>query len=242
MMSSNLSNNQQGRLLKVLSYNIHRSIGISRRKNISKVASVIREIDPDIVALQEVENIPSDFPESEQLSFLAAQTGLKAVPGPTLIKTDGDYGNAILSRLPILEIRHHDISYPRKEPRGALDVDLSLGNGKLRVISTHLGLKAAERRFQADRLKQEVFESEVKPVVLMGDMNEWLPNGRSIRFFHNYFGSTPLLRTFPAIFPIFPLDRIFVSPNKALIKIQTFRSSKSLTASDHLPLLAILKI
>ncbi len=241
-MSSNSSDSQKDRLLRILSYNIHRSIGISRRKNINKVASVISEIDPDIVALQEVENIPGGFAESEQLSFLAAQTGLKAVPGPTLVKGDGDYGNAILSRLPILEVRRHDISYPGEEPRGALDVDLSLGEDKLRVIATHLGLKAAERRFQADRLKQVILESEVKPVILMGDINEWLPMGESIRFFHTYFGRTPLLRTFPAIFPIFPLDRIFVSPNQTLNKIQTIRSFKSLIASDHLPLLATLKI
>jgi len=76
----------------------------------------------------------------------------------------------------------------------------------------------------------------------MGDMNEWLAMGKTIGFFQNYFGRTPARRTFPAIFPLFPLDRIFVSPDSLLKKIETIGTFQARLASDHLPLLAVLEL
>ncbi|MBN2426794.1 MAG: endonuclease/exonuclease/phosphatase family protein [Deltaproteobacteria bacterium] len=242
-MTADISSQSSGNLLfRVLSYNIHRGIGFSRRKNIARIAAIIRDINPDIVALQEVENIPTGSPDSEQLAFLAAQTGLKAIPGPTLLSRKGDYGNAVLSRVPVQEVRRHDISYSGKEPRGLIDIELAPDWGHLRILATHLGLKADERRYQANLLESILSGSKTKPVILMGDMNEWMPTGRSTRFLQNFFGRSPFLRTFPALLPIFALDRIFVSPNNIMLNLQTVTSFQARIASDHLPILATIKI
>jgi endonuclease/exonuclease/phosphatase family metal-dependent hydrolase len=228
--------------LKVLSYNIHRGIGLSRSKKIDRIAAVLRTVQPDIVALQEVENIRTAAPDSEQLAYLAAQTGMTPIPGPTLLKKEGDYGNAVLTRLPIRDVRRHDISYSGTEPRGLIDVELNPPLGTLRILATHLGLKANERRYQIDILKSIILVSRVKPVILMGDMNEWLPRGRVSRFFRENFGPSPCLRTFPALLPIFPLDRIMAAPSQALINLKAINSLQARIASDHLPVLATIEI
>lgn len=242
MTESNHRDRIKTQSIKLLSYNIHRCTGLCRKQNIGRIASVIRDLQPDIVALQEVENHLGSRPESKQLSFLARRTGLTPVAGPTLFRENSDYGNAILARLPIQSIRRHDLSFSNKEPRGAIDVELSLCDKTLRVIGTHLGLKSGERHFQLNRLKNILRTSDTRPVILMGDMNEWFPFGESVRFFHSYFGASPLRRTFPAIFPIFPLDRIFISPNRLLRNVQAVRNLQARIASDHLPLLATLEL
>jgi endonuclease/exonuclease/phosphatase family metal-dependent hydrolase len=228
--------------LKVLSYNIHRGIGFNRRKKVDRIAAVLRTIQPDIVALQEVENARAAAPDSEQLAYLAAQTGMTPIPGPTLFKKEGDYGNAVLTRLPIREVRRHDISFSGREPRGLIDVELNPPLGSLRILTTHLGLKTDERRYQIDLLKSIILISQVKPVLLMGDMNEWLPRGRVGRFFREHFGHSPSPRTFPALLPIFPLDRILAAPGQALVHVEAVTSFQARIASDHLPVLATIEI
>jgi len=114
----------------------------------------------------------------------------------------------------------------------------AFGGEVVRVIVTHLGLSPAERRFQVRKLLTALSEQRTGTVIVLSDFNEWLPTGRSLRWIHTHLGKTALVRTFPARFPIFALDRIWVSPPASLRQLCCVRTPLSRLASDHLPLKA----
>ncbi|MBS1189761.1 MAG: hypothetical protein H6R10_1553 [Rhodocyclaceae bacterium] len=226
--------------LRIASYNIHRCVGTDGRSSAARVARVIEEIGCDTVGLQEVDNQPGPGHDSMQLDFLADTTGMSAVAGHTIVRHEGLYGNALLTRRPILDVRLHELSFGRREPRGALQVDLDVAGRRVRVFVTHLGLKPAERRYQVQKmlvLLQRFPEDE--PVVVLGDINEWLPMGRPLRWLHGMLGYAPAERSFPARFPMFALDRVWVRPRETLLAFGTHRSAMAAAASDHLPVMAI---
>jgi len=175
------------------------------------------------------------------LEDLAARLGYTPLAGPTLLRSDGHYGNALLTRLPVEDVRLEDLSVPGREPRGALAAVLRTGDGPLTLIATHLGLAPGERRRQMRRLLALV-RASAKPVVLLGDLNEWFLWGRPLRWLRAHFGRTPAPATFPARWPIFALDRIWVEPAVALERIETHRARPARVASDHLPVRATLRL
>ena len=136
------------RPISIGSYNIHSCVGLDRRCRPQRIAAVMKELACDIYALQEVDNEPDDDDDSKQLEYLSAELGMAAIPGLRIVRHSGQYGNAILTHLPIVSVHRLDLSYPWFEPRGALDVRLDGGAAVLRVIATHLGLSRAERRAQ----------------------------------------------------------------------------------------------
>ena len=140
------------RTLRVASYNIHECVGSDGRRDPARIAAVLREIDADIIGLQEVDARPGATSESMQMQYLAAALGHHAVAGPTLAAPTGEYGNALLTRRRVLDVRHVDLTVYRREPRGALDVDLDIDGAAVRVLVTHLGLLPGERRMQVRRL------------------------------------------------------------------------------------------
>jgi endonuclease/exonuclease/phosphatase family metal-dependent hydrolase len=228
-------------LVSALSYNIHECVGRDRRRDPSRIAQIIKESGAQIVGLQEVHSEGSGSDDLHQMNYLAAATGLQAVPGPFLERRKGHYGNVLLTRCKILTVQKLDLSYPGREPRGAIDADLDIGGEAVRVLVTHLGLRPAERRVQVGQLITALEEQRTRIVILLSDFNEWLPTGRSLRWIHTRLGKTALVRTFPASFPVFALDRIWVSPASALVGISDVRTPLTRIASDHLPLLATLR-
>lgn len=200
---------------------------------------MIRELDADIVALQEVESHHGDL---EVLELLAEHTGMRPLAGPTMLRPVGHFGNALLTRVPVLELRRLDLSVSAREPRGALDATLDVRGRPLRVIATHLGLRPAERRRQIQVLLSALDPGIPGETVLMGDLNEWFMWGRPLRRLHAHFGETPAPRTFPAHRPLFALDRIWVKPLRCLRRIAVHDSPLAREASDHLPLLAELDV
>jgi endonuclease/exonuclease/phosphatase family metal-dependent hydrolase len=227
-----------GRVVTLLSYNVHSCVGLDRRPDADRIASIIRKLNPDVVGLQEITNRFGGAKEAAQLEFLAAATGMRDVPGPTLLHSQGDYGNALLTRGEMRSVRRIDLNFRSREPRGAIDVELDLDGYSLRVIVTHLGLRPSERRFQVRRLIELFGASPARPLVLMGDMNEWFPWGRPARWLHRYFGRLQLLRTYPTSFPLFALDQILVYPREALRGLEVIVTPETRVASDHLPLMA----
>src|SRR5438093_10919590 len=129
--------------LRIASYNVHGCVGTDGRKDAARIAGVIAELDCDTIGLQEV-----DY----RLDYIAGRIDMQAVPGLTLLRHDGPFGNALLTRRKILDVRRLALGYGRREPRNALDVDLEVGGRPLRVIVTHLGLFAAEPRFQMRKI------------------------------------------------------------------------------------------
>lgn len=230
--------------IAVASYNIHGGIGTDGRFVPNRIGDVLRELGADLIALQEVETRATGF---DMLRFLAGHSGLLAIPGPTLARADGDYGNALLTRYRPLLVRHIDLSVKGREPRGAIDTLLAcdaIGHGTfaLRVIATHLGLRPSERRWQVRRLLTALAEAPAQPTILLGDVNEWFLWGRPLRWLHAYFERTPHVSTFPSRRPLLALDRIWTSPRAHLVSVSSHRSPLARRASDHLPLLAQLRL
>lgn len=226
--------------LRVGSYNIHRCIGTDGRGDVSRVAAVIKEMGCDTIGLQEVDSRPGVQSDSRQLEFLATATGMQAVAGATIIRHDRDYGNALLTRRKILDVRRHDLSFRRFEPRGALEVDLDVAGQCIRVFVMHLGLLPAERRFQMRKVLEVLRAMPMdQPVVVVGDINEWLPLGRPLRWLHGLLGTPPWQRTFPVYAPMFALDRVWVRPRGSLLQFSVHRSKLSRYASDHFPVKAV---
>jgi len=228
--------------LRVASYNIHECVGSDGRRDPARIAAVLREIDADIIGLQEVDARPSATSESMQMEYLASTLGLHAVAGPTLQRLNGEYGNALLTRRPVLDVRKIDLTVYRREPRGALDVDLDIDGAAVRVVVTHLGLLPGERRTQVRRLVDLLGEGRSDVVILCGDINEWFAVGRPLRWLHARLGRTAGVATFPAAFPVFALDRIWVHPRAALARVTAHATPVARQASDHLPLLADIRL
>lgn len=226
--------------LVVASYNVHRCVGADGRHDPERTARVIRELDADVVALQEVDARYHLEDGLDQFEMLARLTGYEAVPGPTLESHRGQYGNALLSRIPIERVRKLDLSFRRREPRGALDVELGWAGRGLRVIATHLGLARAERQHQVARLRSVLPEGN-HPLVLLGDLNEWRPASRGLGPLVRYFGHGRRVRTFPARLPVVPLDHVFVQPQELVRDLRAHRSPLARRASDHLPVVAELE-
>lgn len=223
-------------LVRVGSYNIHRCIGRDGRCDPARVADVLREMDCDLIGLQEVDNTPGSTPTSPQVEYLASCLRMESAAGLRLVRHMGHYGNALLTRHRILAVRRHDLSLPRREPRGALDIDVDIDGVVSRILVTHLGLLPDERRHQMRLILALAGETPVdEPLVLLGDINEWLPVGRPLRWLHALFGEPPHARSYPASFPLFALDRIWARPRGSLRTVRAHRSALARAASDHLP-------
>jgi endonuclease/exonuclease/phosphatase family metal-dependent hydrolase len=225
--------------LAVATYNVHGCVGSDGREDRARTAEVLRALDADAIALQELRWQPSQA--LHVLDDLAARLGYTPLAGPTLLRPDGHYGNALLTRLPVEDVRREDLSVPGREPRGALAAVLRAERGPITVIATHLGLAPGERRRQMRRLLALVRKS-AKPVVLLGDLNEWLLWGRPLRWLRAHFGRAPAPATFPARWPLLALDRIWVEPAGALERVEAHTAHPARTASDHLPLRATLRL
>lgn len=226
--------------LRLATWNIHMAIGRDGRRDLSRVVQVIRQLQVEVIGLQEVDNqIEND---RDDLHTLAEQTGLEVIAGPTMQRTRGDYGNALLTRLPVGKVERYDLSYKQREPRGLLIVELDWQGSPLQVAVTHLGLRPAERREQVRRLCGQLAQQERKPLVLMGDFNEWFIWGRPLRWLRQRFGAIHSPATFPARWPFLQLDHVLVDPPESLVRKSVYRTNPARQASDHLPLVAELCI
>lgn len=220
--------------LTVATYNIHAVVGTDGRYAPERIAGVLNEISADVIALQEV---PLGGAGPNVLDLLQQATGFHAVEGPAEDTPKRRYGNAVLSRYPVVATRTIDLSFGSREPRGALDADLNCHGHPLRIIATHLGLRPAERRHQI-RLLLQAFDTDRMPVILTGDLNEWFVWGRPLRWLTSHFEPVPAPPTFPSRLPLFALDRLWISPRHRLVQVRVHATQLARVASDHLPLIA----
>jgi len=228
--------------IRVVTYNIHGCVGLDRHYDPARIAAVLREIDADIVCLQEVDARGRGF-RADQAAYLGEATGRRVILGAAARERRGRFANAVLTRFPSLAARAIDLTVPGYEPRGAIDVDLMIGRQVLRVMATHFGLHAGERQLQANRLIAALGEqsgtNRAPPhaVLLVGDLNEWRGrNGGGIRALDRCLGPSATPRTFPSWMPVLPLDRIYALGPAVLRDVDVYRSPLARVASDHLPL------
>ena len=228
--------------LRVATYNIHRAVGTDRQRNPARIAGVLGELRADVVGLQEVDWHDEPGRRHAQFEYLARLPGYAAVAGPNLRDHRGHYGNLLLTHLPIRAVRLHDLSLDGREPRGAVDVDLALGDGSLRVIVTHLGLRVRERWRQAWALRRLLQQTPDRPTVLLGDLNDWLPGSPTVRPLLALCASRRHPRTFPSRRPLLALDRILTRALPMPKPPVAHRSATACVASDHLPVVADLHL
>jgi endonuclease/exonuclease/phosphatase family metal-dependent hydrolase len=226
-------------LLRVATWNIHDAKGADGRRDLARVGKVIGQLNAPLVGLQEVACGPGDACDVAQL---ATSNGYQWRAIPTRGHADLQHGNALLSTLPVEDVRVHDLSIAGREPRGALEAKVTWGRHRLRVVVTHLGLRAGERRRQVVHLLTNISDDDVTATILLGDINEWWMWGRPLRWLHRRFGVSPALRTFPSHAPLFALDRIWVHPRRALATVARVGTEDARGASDHLPLVATLRL
>lgn len=232
--------------VRVVTYNIHACVGVDRRYDPARIAAVLREIDADIACLQEVDARRGIERHADQWAYLGEATGCRVILGSGIRDHRGRFGNAILTRFPVLAARSIDLTVPGYEPRGAIDAELLIGDRVLRVLATHFGLHAGERRLQANRVTAALGESAAvirhapHAVLLMGDLNEWRGRSGAIRVLDRRLGPSAAQRTFPSWMPVLPLDRIYADGPAMLRDICVYRSPLARLASDHLPLVGSL--
>jgi endonuclease/exonuclease/phosphatase family metal-dependent hydrolase len=233
--------------IRVVTYNIHKCRGLDRRVRPARIVEVLRELDADIIALQEVVSVTGAGPEADQARYIAEGLGCQFTLGENRRHNGGAYGNVLLSRLRFREARNYDISVARRERRGCLRADLELsGEQLLHVFNVHLGTAFLERRHQARQLLTErILGSEglTGARLVVGDFNEWT-RGLATRMLGAHLESAdPRVhlrrsRTYPGVLPFFHLDHIYFDPLLDLQSMRLHRSRQALIASDHLPLVA----
>ncbi|HEY8927338.1 MAG TPA: endonuclease/exonuclease/phosphatase family protein [Polyangia bacterium] len=228
-------------LLRIATWNIHDATGPDGRRDLSRIARVIAQIGAPLVALQEI-TCTSDGDVVCDAAALAAASGFTWRSVPTRGHAVLRHGNALLSAHPLGAARVHDLSVPGREPRAALEVDVDWRGRRLRVVVTHLGLRAGERRRQVERLLRAVGDDAADATILLGDLNEWFLWGRPLRWLHRRFGASPAPRTFPTRLPIFALDRVWVHPRRALASLAVIDTPEARRASDHLPVVATIRL
>jgi endonuclease/exonuclease/phosphatase family metal-dependent hydrolase len=242
--------------LRVATYNIHkgvRGVGPRKRLEIHNLVLGIEALDADLVYLQEVRSFHHrearrfpdthlGWPRMPQADYLAPD-GYAVAYRTNAVTRHGEHGNALLSRWPLGEIGHHDVSDHRFEQRGLLHVPVRWGGGTLHAIVAHLGLIHASRVRQVEQIAAFI-AAEVpgdEPLIIAGDFNDWGekldPAMVAMGLQRAGLGTAPAPRTFPSRVPVFALDRMYT---RGMRCVSTFvpRGTAWARMSDHLPLVA----
>lgn len=246
--------------LRLITYNIHRAIGLDRRFRLDRVVEIIRDHDVDVVMLQEVDE---GVPRSRRMNLAKVLAEELEYPyfaiGHNVSLRKGRYGNATLSRYPIVRERNIDLTVAERKRRGCQHTTIMLDNGadpgrRLEVFNLHLGLSARERQRQAGilaRSREIVTLDAATPCLLGGDFNDWRSLLRA--FFVEGMGfrcatdrdtenGPRALRTYPSFSPRGGLDRIYYRGGLRLVSVSRCRHQSARIASDHLPVLATFEL
>lgn len=223
--------------LRMAAWNVHKAVGSDGRRDTARVIEVVEEIAPRILVLQEVDQRLPRRPIFASDAFGALR------PAVLFGRLLGWQGNVILAR-DAQTLRARAIHLPGGEPRGMLVVDLRLDDaGDVRVCAVHLGLLRRHRRVQIDRIVEILAALPPMPTVLAGDLNERLDGDASpLARLDALFEPAPPHGTFPAAFPFLPLDRIRGCGQVRVDRLSVHEPPLARRASDHLPLVAELRI
>ncbi|MFC0271418.1 endonuclease/exonuclease/phosphatase family protein [Metabacillus herbersteinensis] len=233
--------------IKVMTFNIHHGRGVDKQVDLYRIAEVIEKSKADIIGLNEVDRYFSKRSMYEdQISWLAKQLNLDHAFSPSLsIKSKNSttvrqYGNALLSRYPIVTNKSHLFNYIPGliEGRSLLDATIQINEQLYQIMVTHLSLNPLLHRKQTDFILNHL-HTYPHPIIIMGDWN-MKPGSRGWEKLTNelqdawHFAGMGLGYTYPSLRPRMRLDYIFVSPELRVVEAEVIL--KSTNASDHLPL------
>jgi endonuclease/exonuclease/phosphatase family metal-dependent hydrolase len=222
-------------VIRVMTWNIHGGVGMDGKFDLARIVKSIARHAPDVVALQEVDSRRCPPGGPSPFTFLREAIGHHGIEAKSITTVDGDYGQMVISRWPLLAVEIHDITVAEREPRRAIQTDVTAPSGTMRVIASHFGLKRSERRSQARRLV-EMARHHPSTTVMLGDFNDWLwPNSMRAALERELPAHTRHA-TFPSRWPLLSLDRVYCWPAGALLR--SFVDRNSWLASDHLALVA----
>jgi len=229
-------------MIKVASYNMRKGIGTDRRRNPERVLEVLREVDADVIALQEADRRFGTRAAVLTPRLLDEHSDWKPVGVAQRALSMGWHGNALLVRKRARVIDCEAIHLPALEPRGAVMADIALdgrGGPVIRVVGMHLDLSGLWRRRQAHAILAHLAASTRQPpTVMMGDLNEWTAAAGCLRDFGRDHQVAPTGPSFHARRPIGRLDRIMASRDLRLLDCGVHMSAAARRASDHLPIWA----
>lgn len=233
--------------MRIVTYNVHKCRGMDGRTLVRRILEVLRGIDADIVALQEI--FASEHGRQSQVETIADALGFGIAFGRTRYVGGRPYGNAILSRWPIRASTTFRLRWTRREQRGCVRADIETPLGVVHVFNIHMGTSYFERRHQIRSfvLQGELHEGLEGPRVLVGDFNEWV-SGLTTRVLRETFESLNMQlhirrrRSYPGLLPFLHLDHIYFEKPLRIERAELVRNRRSLVASDHLPLVAWLGV
>jgi endonuclease/exonuclease/phosphatase family metal-dependent hydrolase len=229
-------------MIKVASYNIHKGIGLDRRRDPRRILDVLQEIDADIIALQEADRRFGAKLCVIDHQLLADHSPWKAVAVGDRPASMGWHGNALLVRKNAKVLGSNIIHLPALEPRGAVVADVDNGGALVRAVGMHLDLSGLRRRRQAHSIIAHVHADQARhPTVMMGDLNEWSAHAGCLRDFGHHFRFAATGPSFHVRRPVAALDRIMYTPNLRVVACGVHASPLSRRASDHLPIWAELE-
>ncbi|NCP24116.1 MAG: endonuclease [Erythrobacter sp.] len=228
--------------LTFASYNIHKAVGVDRRRDPERIIAVLREVDADVIALQEADLRLGDR-ASVLPKALLDDTPWRVVPVAKRPRSIGWHGNAILVRRDMAIESGEALDLPTIEPRGAACAVVRHEGARVRIIGTHLDLSGLRRRAQVRALLKFVSECEGDcPTVIAGDFNQWGRSTGAMREFGDRWTLITPGASFPSRKPIARLDRLVASAAFSVIASGAHHTALSAIASDHLPVTATLEL
>jgi endonuclease/exonuclease/phosphatase family metal-dependent hydrolase len=239
---------------RIMTYNVHRCVGMDGKLDIARTAKVIAQCRPDVVALQELDVGRMRTGLVDQAHAIAELVGMRFHFHPAFRVEEESYGDAILSAAPMRLVKAGVLPGSKAvrglEPRGALWVKIQLDGAELDVVNTHLGLVPHEQRAQAEALVSPQWMAHADctdPAILLGDFNATPRHGAYRRLAAGlrdaqHSGRRRRAPTFPSRFPMLRIDHVFISRSVAVTGVHTLRGALTRVASDHLPLVVDFRI
>jgi endonuclease/exonuclease/phosphatase family metal-dependent hydrolase len=235
--------------MRLVTYNVHRCVGMDKRLDVARIVGVIAELEPDIVCLQELDVGRARTGGVDQARTIADGLSMSVRFHPAVRVEAEEYGDAILTRWPERLVKAGGLptvrGIPGLEPRGALWIRIDVDGVGLNVLTTHLGLVPREQRLQATALAGKDWLGHpdcAGPTLLAGDFNAtsitrpYQMLARDHADCQRALGLRPTIKTFPSGFPAIRIDHVFVSPQVRVTGVRAPFSPLSRMASDHLPL------
>jgi endonuclease/exonuclease/phosphatase family metal-dependent hydrolase len=241
--------NGKTKRLRVMTYNVHGCRGMDGRISPTRIARIIQQYRPDLVALQELDFGRVRSQQHHQPELIASELGMQVQFCPTITGNNEQYGHALLSREPMKVVRTAIFDAgPRRrvEPRGALWVRVEISGLTIHLMNTHFGLWPKERSAQADELLGENWIGKIaphEPAILCGDFNMFPRSQpyraitRRLRDAQSSNGRVRPRKTYSTFHPFSRIDHVFISQHFEVENILVPRNDLTRVASDHLPLI-----
>ena len=234
---------------RIVTYNVHRCVGNDRRLNVARIAEVLARLEPDIVAMQELDVGRARTDRVDQAHEIARRLDMACHFNAALTVEEERYGDAILTRYPERLVQVGPLpghpGIPQLEPRGALWVEVEIAGAPVQIVNTHLGLVPREQQIQAAHLAGPAWLGHPQcrgPTILLGDFNATATSVVYRTILKSLSAARTLARvktptaTFPSPLPVLRIDHLFVSPEIRVADVFAPFSPLTRIASDHLPL------